>query len=80
MTTLHAGVQGFTGYTKGAPESVLPCCDSQWTPGGALPLDAQGVIDQADRLAAQGLRVLALARRDHLELPDTNAPEMVEQQ
>ncbi len=80
MTTLHASVQGFTGYTKGAPESVLPCCDSQWTPGGALPLDAQGVIDQADRLAAQGLRVLALARRDHLELPDTNAPEMVEQQ
>jgi Ca2+-transporting ATPase len=80
MTTLHAGVQGFTGYTKGAPESVLPCCDSQWTPGGALPLDAQGVIDQADRLAAQGLRVLALARRDHAALPDPLVADSIEQQ
>ena len=80
MTTLHPGPTGFVAYTKGAPESVLLCCASQWTTGGAAPLDFKAAIEHADRLAAQGLRVLALARRDHLELPDTNAPEQVEQQ
>ncbi|MCM2296957.1 cation-translocating P-type ATPase [Rhodoferax sp.] len=80
MTTLHPGPTGFVAYTKGAPESVLLCCASQWTTGGAAILDSSAVIAHADRLAAQGLRVLALARRDHLELPDTNAPEQVEQQ
>ncbi|MCM2341173.1 cation-translocating P-type ATPase [Rhodoferax sp.] len=80
MTTLHPDPAGFVAYTKGAPESVLLCCESQWSADGRQALDASGVIDQADRLAAQGLRVLALARRDHLELPDTNAPDTVEQQ
>ncbi|MDP2681030.1 MAG: cation-translocating P-type ATPase [Rhodoferax sp.] len=80
MTTLHASAEGFTGYTKGAPESVLLCCESQWTPGGALALDTQGVIDQANSLAAQGLRVLALARRDHAALPDPLLPDSIEQQ
>lgn len=79
MTTLHASAQGFTGYTKGAPESVLACCDSQWMPEGALALDLQKVIAQADTLAAQGLRVLALARRDHATLPDTLTPDTIEQ-
>ncbi|OGB50896.1 MAG: ATPase [Burkholderiales bacterium RIFOXYD12_FULL_59_19] len=79
MTTLHASAEGFTGYTKGAPESVLLCCESQWTPGGALALDTQAVIDQADALAAQGLRVLALARRDHAALPDPLLPDSIEQ-
>jgi Ca2+-transporting ATPase len=79
MTTLHAHAEGFTGYTKGAPESVLLCCDSQWTPAGALPLDAKQIIDQADRLAAQGLRVLALARRDHAALPDPLRADSTEQ-
>ena len=79
MTTLQRSPAGLTGYTKGAPESVLLCCESQWSPDGAQALDAALVFDQADRLAAQGLRVLAFARRDHLELPDTNAPDRVEQ-
>ena len=79
MTTLHASTEGFTGYTKGAPESVLPCCDAQWTPDGALPLDAASVIAQADTLAAQGLRVLALARRDHAALPEPLVADSIEQ-
>ena len=80
MTTLHASAAGFTGYTKGAPESVLACCESQWAPEGALPLDAASVIAQADTLAARGLRVLALARRDHAALPDALVPDQIEQQ
>ncbi len=79
MTTLHANTEGFTGYTKGAPESVLLCCASQWTPEGALALDAALVIAQADTLATQGLRVLALARRDHATLPEPLEADSIEQ-
>ncbi len=53
MATLHAEVDGtLTGLVKGAPESVLPRCHA---PGEADAL--------AQRWAAQGLRVLAVARR-----------------
>ncbi len=79
MTTLHRSPAAFVGYTKGAPESVLTCCDSQWSPDGAQPLDSVAVIAQADRLAAQGLRVLAFARRDHAALPNMSTPDQIEQ-
>jgi Ca2+-transporting ATPase len=38
------------------------------------------VLATANQLAAQGLRVLALARRNHARLPDTNALDDVESQ
>lgn len=81
MTTFHRQdtSAGFVAYTKGAPETVLPRCTSLWSPDGApRPLDAAALLAQAQQLAAQGLRVLALARRDHERLPDTNALEAVE--
>lgn len=80
MTTFHREGAGFAAYTKGAPESVLPRCTVQWTPDGSTPLDRTGVLATASRLAAQGLRVLALARRSHNSLPDTNALDAVESQ
>ncbi|MBP3981596.1 cation-translocating P-type ATPase [Acidovorax sp. JG5] len=80
MTTFHRGGSGFVAYTKGAPESVLPRCTAQWTPEGGQPLDTAAVLATANQLAAQGLRVLALARRDHARLPDTNALDDVESQ
>jgi len=80
MTTVHASGAGFVAYTKGAPESVLACCDAQWTPQGTQPLAAQAVIDQANTLAAQGLRVLALARRDLAALPSAETLAAVESQ
>ncbi len=78
MTTFHRGSAGLVAYTKGAPESVVPCCQAQWTPQGPQPLDFQALLASADDLAAQGLRVLALARREHARLPDTNAINAVE--
>jgi len=82
MTTFHrAGAApdgGFVAYTKGAPESVLPQCTAQWTPEGAEPLDRPALLSEAQALATQGLRVLALARRSHARLPDTNALDTVE--
>ncbi len=78
MTTFHRVAGGFVAYTKGAPESVLPRCAAQWTPEGRAALDTTALLAQAHQLAAQGLRVLALARRGHARLPDTNALEAVE--
>ena len=80
MTTFHREGDGFVAYTKGAPESVLPRCTVQWTPEGTTPLDGASVLATASTLAAQGLRVLALARRHHACLPDTNALDAVESQ
>lgn len=78
MTTFHRQGQGLVAYTKGAPESVLPRCESQWSPTGAQPLDRAAVLAQAEALALQGMRVLVLARREHAELPPADAPDDVE--
>ncbi len=78
MTTFHQTPQGLVAYTKGAPESVLPRCTTQWTPGGPLPLARAAVLETAERMAEQGLRMLALARRDHGQLPASGDPGAVE--
>jgi len=73
MTTFHRTSDGLVAYTKGAPESVLPQCVDRWHAhgggGAAVPLDSAAWLARAEALAAQGLRVLALARRNHSQLP-----------
>jgi magnesium-transporting ATPase (P-type) len=63
MATLHetgAGKQVL--LVKGAPEVILEHCDRQQTTDGPpAPLDRAHFVAAADRLAAQGERVLALA-------------------
>ncbi|MEO7399704.1 MAG: cation-translocating P-type ATPase [Polaromonas sp.] len=78
MTTVHRNAQAWTAYTKGAPESVLPRCTTQWLPEGEVPLQPVEALAQAEALAAQGLRVLALARRVHQQLPQPDATDAVE--
>jgi len=74
MTTFHRTPDGLVAYTKGAPESVLPQCLTRWAAATGEPaFDAAVWLAHAEALAAQGLRVLALARRDHRVLPDTNS-------
>jgi P-type Ca2+ transporter type 2C len=75
MTTVHRAPQGYLAYTKGAPESVIPLCGDS-CPGG---LDRAAWLEQAETMAAQGLRVLAVAQRGHERLPhDDDAVEVVE--
>ncbi len=69
MSTIHRAGTGFVAYTKGAPESVIPLCTTQWRVDGAVPLEPAGVLEAAHAMAAQGLRVLALASRSHAILP-----------
>jgi P-type Ca2+ transporter type 2C len=63
MTTVHRAEAGAIAYTKGAPESVLPSCTTMLTGDGERPLPFAAARDAAERMAAEGLRVLAIARR-----------------
>jgi len=63
MTTVHADAEGRqrVACTKGAPERVVPSCDRVWCGGTVVPIDAHMVLQQAERMATNGLRVLAIA-------------------
>jgi magnesium-transporting ATPase (P-type) len=63
MATLHRSTDGTEAlFVKGAPEVVLENCDRHQTGRGeAAPLDRKRFLGEAERLAAQGERVLALA-------------------
>jgi magnesium-transporting ATPase (P-type) len=63
MATLHQSADGTQSLlVKGAPEVILEKCTLQQTAGGSPePLDRGRFTREADRLASQGERVLALA-------------------
>ncbi|MDH5800489.1 MAG: HAD-IC family P-type ATPase [Gammaproteobacteria bacterium] len=48
-------------FVKGAYERLLPMCDSMMCVQGDIPLDPVLLVQQAESLAHQGYRVLALA-------------------
>ena len=67
MTTVDRVAGRVVVAVKGAPEQVLPRCTAVLRGNGTAPLDgtALDAVDrEVDRLAAAGLRVLAVARRD----------------
>jgi Ca2+-transporting ATPase len=59
--TLHRTGDTFHVALKGAAERVLPMCSRMATPAGDAPLDEATVEAEANALAADGFRVLALA-------------------
>ncbi len=79
MTTVHRERHaGIVTYTKGAPERILDrCIDSQQ---GASPaaLDRESVLETAQRMAGQGLRVIAVAHRRWRASPQSLTTEQVE--
>lgn len=64
MATLHTAGEAGLLLLKGAPERLLPrCVDALGGDGQPVELDAMAVEATAERFAAQGMRVLLLARR-----------------
>ena len=61
MATLHSGrPSGHVLLIKGSVERMLELCDTQMAADGERqPLDRAAVLAEVDRLAAEGLRVLA---------------------
>jgi len=78
MTTFHRQVGGFIAYTKGAPESLLPRCGTMLTAGGVVPLPYAHLLATAEEMAADGLRVLAVAMRRWPGLPDSIDADVIE--
>ncbi|MEV1053415.1 HAD-IC family P-type ATPase [Streptomyces sp. NPDC049887] len=66
MATLHhdGTAGGHVVLAKGATERIAGLCSGQMATDGSIqPLDREGVLAAAERLAAGGLRVLATAAR-----------------
>ena len=78
MTTFHRDPEGgFVSFTKGAPEVVLAASVAEGAhPTGASP---SGVV-AAERMAQDGLRVLAFAARRWPSLPSVLHPGSVERE
>jgi Ca2+-transporting ATPase len=78
MTTLHREGSEVAAFTKGAPEQVVALCDGQLSGNARITLDSVALLAQADRMAADGLRVLAVAFRMWPDLPAELTPDTVE--
>ncbi|MHB1160522.1 MAG: calcium-translocating P-type ATPase, SERCA-type [Chloroflexota bacterium] len=85
MTTFHkdGGATNYTAYVKGAPDVMLGQCTTMLLNGQVVPLDEarkQQVLEANHGMAAQALRVLAIAHRDFEEVPAKPTPETVERE
>ena len=78
MTTLHREGSEIVAFTKGAPEQVVVLCDGQLTGDARIALDPPTILDRAKQMAAEGLRVLAVAYRTWPDLPADLTPDTVE--
>ncbi|MBN2720930.1 MAG: cation-translocating P-type ATPase, partial [Proteobacteria bacterium] len=83
MTTVHdLEGGGRAAFMKGAPEKVLEKCSSEMAGEGNRPLAAgrrEEILQKAEEMAKNGLRVLALAGRGGIEGFHEENPEEVEQ-
>ncbi|MBW8457075.1 MAG: cation-translocating P-type ATPase [Thiobacillus sp.] len=70
MSTLHRDGETVLMLVKGAPEGVLALCIDQLDAGGTTSIDPAALQDEAEQLAAQGLRVLAFALKRLPAVPD----------
>ena len=73
MTTLHKDHSGTVAYAKGAPEMLLDACSRQLLPEGESALDDDDrrlVAEASQRMAADALRVIALAKKQAASLDE----------
>jgi Ca2+-transporting ATPase len=78
MTTLHRDGDEILAFIKGAPEQVLPLCTGRLVGDRVLPADEALTRRGVERMAAEGLRVLAIASRRLTSLPADLAPGAIE--
>jgi Ca2+-transporting ATPase len=79
MTTIHQHPEGgFLAVTKGAVEVILARATQIATASGITSFDADELLSVNDRMAADGLRVLAIAMRQWSSLPEVITAEVVE--
>ena len=78
MTTLHRMLQDVISFTKGSPEKLLPLCESMLTQTGPVTLNTESLLAQAEHMANEGLRVLAVAYRQWDQAPTEMTAPIIE--
>jgi len=78
MTTFHRNNHGIIAFTKGSPEAVLAKCRRQLISNHEQAVDQTALLQQAEKMAANGLRVLAFAYRHWDLLPNGVEHEEIE--
>ena len=74
MTTVHQTAAGdFLSITKGAADVIVPRSVTEHRGAGLHALDPEAVLCEAERMAAEGLRVLAFGIRRLSHQPDCDA-------
>lgn len=64
ISRAHSGGVGF--FSKGAPDILIPMCAKNISTGGVFSAkDKEKTLKEAEKLASQGFRVLALADKIH---------------
>jgi len=78
MTTLHREGEGVVAYTKGAPEKIIERCTRALQGGQAGAFAVDQILDVAERMAADGLRVIGMAYRNWDGVPEPLKSEELE--
>ncbi len=78
MTTFHRWHDGYVSFTKGAVESLMEKTKDALDSGGLKPVGVKEILSIAERMAADGLRVLCITMRRWEALPGDISPEKVE--
>ncbi len=83
MSTVHVLPDGFIQYTKGGPDVIIARCDYYMENGEVKPLTdtkRKEIMAQNKAMADKALRVLACAKRDWKERPESDEPEYLEKE
>ncbi|TSA53733.1 MAG: calcium-translocating P-type ATPase, PMCA-type [Nitrosomonadaceae bacterium] len=78
MTTFHHTGEAVLAFTKGSPEAVVPQCHRTFGANDEQFIDQSALLRTAETMAADGLRVLALAYRRWPALPASHHPAALE--
>lgn len=82
MSTFHSikngTATGIIAYTKGSPESLVSKCTRILTSSGEQTIDQKALLQKAEGMAANGLRVLAFAYRHWDALPASDKSDELE--
>ncbi len=79
MTTFHRWPGGYMAFTKGGVDVVLEKAVNVLMGEKITPINTDEISRVNDRMADEGLRVLAVAARLWKEVPEDLSPENVEQ-
>ncbi|MDH5564386.1 MAG: calcium-translocating P-type ATPase, PMCA-type [Nitrospirota bacterium] len=75
MTTFHQSHEGVVAFTKGAPEELVDQCDTVLDESGQTPICKEAILEHAEQMATNGLRVLGIAFRKWPQMPTVLSPE-----